>query len=114
MPLALKDLVLKPGRDRAVRLYHPWVFSGAVQKLPKAETGDIIRIVDAEGKALGMGFFDSKSQIVARIFHFGEAVEASHSFWKEKITRALALRKELVATPETNTYRLIHLSLIHI
>ena len=30
MPLALKDLVLKPGRDRAVRLYHPWVFSGAV------------------------------------------------------------------------------------
>jgi 23S rRNA (cytosine1962-C5)-methyltransferase len=108
MPLALKDLVLKPGRDRAVRLYHPWVFSGAVQKLPKAETGDIIRIVDAEGKALGMGFFDSKSQIVARIFHFGEAVEASHSFWKEKITKALALRKELVATPETNTYRLIH------
>ncbi|HMW75912.1 MAG TPA: hypothetical protein PKD40_09655, partial [Saprospiraceae bacterium] len=80
-------LVLKSGRDRSVINRHPWIFSGAVKELPKANTGNIIRVTDNQHTLLGYGFFDPKSQITCRIFEFTKEERSfDHTYWTEKLT----------------------------
>lgn len=103
-------LTLKKGRDKSIRNRHPWIFSGAVEKAENAQTGDIVVVADAKGEPLGFGFYDQKSQIVCRIFHFGAEPEDFENleYWKSKIENAFSLRRKLVLTDQTNCCRLIH------
>lgn len=101
-------LVLKPKRERSILLRHPWIFSGAIQKLPTAQDGDIIAINDSDNRLLGYGFFSPQNQITCRMFHFGtEENFESAEYWKGKISRAKELRMRLLP-PNTNCYRLLH------
>lgn len=105
----MKVLVLKPKKDRALIHRHPWIFSGAVAQLPDAGNGDIVEVRSAEGKTLGFGFFSPMSQIVCRIFEFDvQHTEFDAAYWKQKIERALSIRKRLIDTSTTNCYRLLH------
>jgi 23S rRNA (cytosine1962-C5)-methyltransferase len=100
-----RSVILKEGRDKAVRNRHHWIFSGAVGRLPEFEPGDILPVRSAAGELLGHAYFNPRSAIVGRLLSFGEtppleAVEAS-------IDGALALRSRLLAD-ETNACRLIN------
>lgn len=103
-------LVLKPNRERAVLNRHPWIFSGAVQQLPKVPAGAWVLIRDAQAKTLGTAWFDPNSQIVGRIFRFGpEESEPDAAFWRIRFQQAFALRKQFLPhADDTDTYRLIH------
>ncbi|MCU0450404.1 MAG: class I SAM-dependent rRNA methyltransferase [Bernardetiaceae bacterium] len=116
-------LQLLPKKERAVLHRHPWVFSGAVKKLPQAANGDIVEVQSAEGQTLAYGFFSPQSQIVCRLFEFmepawGQGMAASAAFfgqgqvgpdyWRGKIEHALALRRRLLDPATTNCYRLLH------
>ncbi|MDW8205074.1 MAG: hypothetical protein RMJ87_08610 [Cytophagales bacterium] len=70
-------LQLQPKKERAVLLRHPWIFSGAVKKLPKAANGDIVEVRTAEGQTLAWGFFSPESQIVCRLFAFAAGMNAT-------------------------------------
>ena len=40
----MKSLLLRPGRDRSLRLHHPWVFSGSIAQVQgKVEPGETVR-----------------------------------------------------------------------
>jgi 23S rRNA (cytosine1962-C5)-methyltransferase len=107
-------LVLKEGREKSVLQRHPWVFSGAVQKMPKkANSGEIIQVQDARGRAVGYAFYDPSSQISARLFAFTQTahdptLHIDEYFWEEKIQRAFDLRKQYLNFKTTNAYRLLH------
>jgi 23S rRNA (cytosine1962-C5)-methyltransferase len=105
-----QQIVLKSGRDRSLRNRHPWVFSGAVKQWPEAENGEIVAVSDNQGQLLGYGFFSPKSQIVCRLFHFGEAPAAGFeaAFWRAKIELAIKLRSQLIDRQTTTCYRLLH------
>lgn len=106
----MKKLILKKGKERSFVHRHPWVFSGAVQQLPDSENGEIVQVCDHEQRVLGTGFFNPKSQIICRIFEFDQTEENFHNtdYWQQKISRALALRKRVLNSSNTNTYRLLH------
>lgn len=111
----LPVLQLQPKKERAILLRHPWIFSGAVKKLPRADNGDMVQVQDAEGKLLAYGFFSPQSQIVCRLFEFAfpqalppVAQSFGHSYWLEKLRRAQALRQSFVHAPHTDCYRLLH------
>ncbi|GAB4407732.1 MAG: class I SAM-dependent rRNA methyltransferase [Microscillaceae bacterium] len=105
----IPTLLLKPEREKSVRQQHPWIFSGAVARLPQAENGDIVAVCQADGRFLGYGFFDPESQIVVRLFAFGkEPFALGEAFWQEKIARAFQLRQSLRRPNHTNAYRLLH------
>ena len=106
----IATLVLKSGRDRALLNRHPWIFSGAVKTLPKAEDGDIVRVSDNHDKTLGFGYFSPRSQIICRVFHFGATAEDFQSvhYWQQKFQAAWDIRQQLVAGEETTCFRLIH------
>lgn len=102
-------LVLKKGREKSLRRRHPWLFSGAVEKLSgKAGAGDTVDIRDASGKVLGRAAYSPKSQIRARVWTFDPSEEVDAAFFRRRIERALALREALPARRHTNALRLVH------
>jgi 23S rRNA (cytosine1962-C5)-methyltransferase len=105
----MQQLILKSGRDRSILLRHPWIFSGAVKNMPKAQNGDIIEVYDNDNKLLGYGFFSDQSQITVRMFEFtNQPLAISSTYWSRKIKTAFDLRKELLDQNHTNTFRLLH------
>ncbi len=105
----MQQLVLKSGRDRSLNNRHPWVFSGAVKEMPRAENGEIVQVVTNNNHLLGYGFFSTNSQITCRVFEFThEQLVTDSAFWAGKIKRAAQLRKLFINHTHTNIYRLIH------
>lgn len=102
-------LVLKSGREKSLRRRHPWIFSGAVDKLVgKPAAGDTVEITDAGGKPLALAAFSPTSQIRARVWTFDASSSIDSSFFRKRIEAALALREALPAAKHTNALRLVH------
>jgi 23S rRNA (cytosine1962-C5)-methyltransferase len=95
-----KDLV------RHLRAGHPWVFRKAIEKAPKGlEAGAIVDVVE-DGRFVARGYFDPHSAISVRILTRESAEAIDEAFWRNRIRRALALRRELVRG--TTGMRLVH------
>lgn len=102
-----KTIILKPGKEKAVRNRHHWIFSGAVQQYPTFSDGDILTVRSSSGDLLGSAYFNRKSGIVGRMVAFDntpplEAIQNS-------LDAALAMRGVLFNNPKiTNAYRLVN------
>ncbi|MDX2301601.1 MAG: class I SAM-dependent rRNA methyltransferase [Microscillaceae bacterium] len=102
-------LELKSGREKSLLKQHPWVFSGAVERLPDAQNGDMIQIHNHQGKLMGYGFYSPQSQITARIFEFTQQpLILDKSYWMLKIQKSYQIRQAYVQKADTNAYRLLH------
>lgn len=103
-------LVLKPGHVQPVWSGHPWVYAQAVARVEGGATpGDEVEVLDPRGAFLGRGFYSPRSALVTRILVRDRQTVIDGAFFRERITRALALRKELhLPGPDTNAYRLVH------
>jgi len=105
----LKKVILKPAKDKSVKRFHPWVFSGAIKTVdPHSKDGEIVDVFSNKGKYLGTGHFQEGS-ISIRLFEFNQQ-PINDSYWKEKLLKALTLRIKigLVDANETNIFRLVH------
>jgi len=102
------DVILKKGKEKAVLHSHPWVFSGAIERVKgKAENGDIVRLLDAKGGFMAYGFYNDQSRVALRLLEWDETVEVDESWFREKVTLAVESRSNLLADGTTNTCRLI-------
>ncbi|MFT4032880.1 MAG: class I SAM-dependent rRNA methyltransferase [Siphonobacter sp.] len=102
----LAEIILKPGKDAPLRRFHPWVFSGAIDKtLGKPKDGDVVNVLDHQKNYLATGHFHEGS-ITVKLFAF-QPVTPDASFWHEKLEKALRVRQALQFTT-TNCYRLVH------
>jgi 23S rRNA (cytosine1962-C5)-methyltransferase len=72
------------------------------------EDGEIVGLVSAEGEWLGRGYLNRASQITLRLLTWQRDEAIDETFWRRRISRALALRHQLLARQQTTTYRLIH------
>jgi 23S rRNA (cytosine1962-C5)-methyltransferase len=105
----MTSLVLKKGREKSLKRRHPWLFSGAIEKVVgKPGPGDTVEIQDSSGQAMGRAAYSPKSQIRARVWTFDAQVEVDAGFFRARIERALALRETLPARRHTNALRLVH------
>ena len=102
-------IVLRKGREKSLRRRHPWVFSGAIDKVTgKPGAGDTVEIKDSSGKPLARAAYSPKSQIRARVWTFDPTEEVDAAFFRQRIMRALALREALPAERHSNALRLVH------
>lgn len=104
--LSKKGVVLKPGKDKAIRHRHHWIFSGAVQSLPPFEDGEIIPVYSADGHLLGSGYFNRKSGIIGRMVAFDVAPPLEKL--EERLEAALTLRQQWFDPKQTTAYRLVN------
>ncbi len=102
-------ITLKRGKEDSLRRFHPWVFSGAVARMPEGiEEGDVVEVRASDGDLLGIGHYQIGS-IVVRMLEFGRTRAIDHEFFAERLTAAFELRKALnLIRPDNNAYRLVH------
>lgn len=107
-------VILKKGREQSLSRYHRWIFSRAIAEvLPMAELGDMVSIVNAQGKYLATGTWEG-GNIAVRILEFGAPIIDEASFFREKLQKALYLRLQLrlyrpALDTNTNTiFRLVY------
>ncbi len=107
-------VILKPGHVRPVYSGHPWVFQQAVARVEGgAVAGDEVEVVDPQGNALGRGLYSPKSAIPVRIFTRSAGVKIDGELFRDRLRRALALRRSLdlpggPAGRETTAFRAVH------
>ncbi len=102
----MESVILKPGKDKAVRNRHHWIFSGAVRSLPEFENGSLLPVASAEGEPLGHAYFNRKSSIIGRMVSFGS--EDPRDALRRRVREALVMRRRYFDRKTTNAYRIIN------
>lgn len=97
-------MILKKDREKAVLNKHPWIFSGAVFKMPEVEDGEIVDIYSFDKKFLAKGFIHTKNSIAARIITFSK--EDALQALSKSLEQSIANRGHLIH--RTNAYRLVN------
>ena len=100
---------LRHGKAESLKRFHPWIFSGAIQRMPDNLTeGQIVRIIDHKGDFLAIGHYQIGS-IAIRVLSFVER-KIDNEFWKERLSEAFNMRCSigLVEREDNTTLRLVH------
>jgi 23S rRNA (cytosine1962-C5)-methyltransferase len=103
----IKRLILKKGREKPLRQKHPWIFSGAVERVEGSPiSGDTVEVRSFGGEFLAWAAFSPESQITARIWGWHQEQEISPEFLRLKIHQAVDYRNQIGYTYPMK--RLIH------
>lgn len=99
---------LRRGKEESLLRFHPWVFSGAIDKLPdNLDEGDKVTVADSRGNLIGTGHYQIGS-ITVRMLDFADTV-IDKAFYASRLSQALALRRALgVIRPDNTAFRLVH------
>ena len=105
----MKTLVLKAGRDKSLKRHHPWIFSGAIERVDgNPDSGETMLVKSAEGATLALAAYSPQSQIRARVWSFDPGVSIKKGFFEATIKKAVQLRAALPSARHTNAMRLVH------
>jgi 23S rRNA (cytosine1962-C5)-methyltransferase len=105
---AMFDVILKKGKEKAVLQRHPWVFSGAIERVKGSpDNGDIVRLLNTKGEFMAYGFFNDQSRVALRLLEWDENIAIDDAWFRNKVAVAVAGRTDLLADGNTNTCRLI-------
>ena len=104
-----KAVILKRGKEESLLRQHPWIFSGAIQRIiGKPEEGDIVTVYTNDNKFIARGHIQVGSIAVRVLTFIDEPI--NHEFWKRRIAAAYEMRRSIgIACREDNdTFRLLH------
>ena len=104
----MKSLHLKAGRDKSLKRRHPWIFSGAVEKVDGAPASGETVLVKSAGQPVAVAAWSPQSQICARVWSFDAGVRIERSFFEATLKKAIQLRNSLPVVHHTNALRLVH------
>jgi 23S rRNA (cytosine1962-C5)-methyltransferase len=105
----INEVVLKPGRDKTARQFHPWIFSGAIAKTAGSlKPGEIVRVLDNKGEFVAYGYFNSSSQIRVRLLEWDEETAVDDTWWYSRLQEAISRRENLFHNNKIDAYRLVY------
>ena len=107
----MEKIILKSGREKSLKRRHPWVFSGAVQRVEgQPGMGDSVIVESSKGEVLGLAAFSPHSSIRARMWVYGECDDIILTdLIKEKMRIAIYNRMgNHLFNSSNNAIRLIH------
>lgn len=106
------QLIIAPGKEKALQRRHPWVFSGAVKRVVgEPQEGDLVDVVDAHGQWMAMGHYQNES-IICKVLTFDadEAALPIEEILRRRVHSAVNYRVTLgfFGNEQTNVFRLVH------
>lgn len=102
-------LILKAGREKSLLKRHPWIFSGAVERVEGSPAqGETVEVCALGGQFLARAAYSPKSQIRARVWSFKPDEAVDKSFLRKKIIESLERRKQIRLLSENGAARLIY------
>ncbi|MGN7203641.1 class I SAM-dependent rRNA methyltransferase [Pedobacter sp. SAFR-022] len=102
------EVILKKGKEKAALQRHPWIFSGALDRIKGSPAnGEVVRVLAADKAFLAYGYFNEKSRVAVRMLEWDEAKTIDRGWYQQKIRTAIASRAHVLQHGDTNTCRLV-------
>jgi len=99
---------LKKGRDKPIRMGHPWIFSGAIRRVEGEGTpGEACEVLSSTGDVIGSGYYNPASAIRVRMLCLGKN-RFTMKMLLHRVDRAIEHRRALGIGADTTAYRLIN------
>jgi len=93
---------------RMVELGHPWIIADAfTKKWPAGNPGDLVDLIDQQGRYLATALLDPAERIVARIIS-REPLRLDLAWLKGRLESAIRLRRLHGNLGDTDAYRLVN------
>ena len=105
------QIYLRRGKEESLLRRHPWIFSGAIERVKsegELREGEIVDVFTRSGEFIARGHYQIGS-IAVRVLSFNQQ-EINHDFWVKRLSAAYQMRKDLGLdyTPEHSSFRLVH------
>ena len=97
----MDEVYLKKGKGESLKRFHPWVFSGAVEKIVtdgNLKEGDVVEVYSSQREFMGVGHYQVGS-IAVRILSFTRC-KIDFDFWRNALMQALLMRRKLGLAPQ--------------
>ena len=92
----LPTVRLKAGREKSLRRRHPWVFSGAIERVEgEPDPGATVRVASNGGEFLAYAAYSPQSQIRLRAWTFSERDAIDATFFEQRLSAAIETRRTL-------------------
>lgn len=103
----MTDIILKKGKEKAALLRHPWIFSGAIERIKgKPVNGEVVAVRAASQEFLAYAYFNDRSRVALRLIEWDENRIVDREWYAKKLGQAVAARAHLLDA-DTNTCRLV-------
>lgn len=105
-------IYLRRGKEESLLRRHPWIFSGAIERVEckdEIKEGEIVEVYTKAGDFIARGHYQIGS-IAVRVLTFEKDEKIDQEWWNKRIAIAHDVRRSLSLTEneKTNCYRLIH------
>lgn len=103
----MKKVFLKKDREKLWLNGHPWIYSGAVDKIEQnIIPGSIVEVFNHKNEFIGYGHYNKNSKIIVRMLEHDKNISIDANWYNQKIKQAYELRMGL--NIDSNAFRLIH------
>jgi 23S rRNA (cytosine1962-C5)-methyltransferase len=104
----MAEVRLNARREKSVRHRHPWLYSGAIERVTgEPRPGDIVDVIDSRGVFLGRGYCNEASRIMVRMLTWDDT-PVDDALWNARVRSSVRRRDSILAGGLTNSCRLIH------
>lgn len=101
------DVILKKGKEKAAVLRHPWIFSGALDKVKGSpKNGEVVAVRSADKEFLAYAYYNDQSRVALRLLEWDENTTIDAAWYAQKLKSAIHSRSH-VLNEDTNTCRLV-------
>ena len=106
------QIFLRRGKEESLLRRHPWIFSGAIERVKsegEIKEGEVVDVFTKSGEFIARGHYQIGS-IAVRVLTFEQEEEIDQQWWNNRIAVAYDVRRTLDLTDNeaTNCYRLVH------
>lgn len=100
---------VKEGKEKQLVKHHPWVFSGAIDKVePEFEKGDWAEITSSKGTFIAYGWYDERSHILLHLLSWDKNEKVGDAFVRNLVKESILRRRPYFSSSDTTAFRLIH------
>ncbi|WP_025683126.1 class I SAM-dependent rRNA methyltransferase [Paenibacillus maysiensis] len=103
----MPSVILERSRKKRLEHAHPWVFKNEIAKVEgEPEAGDLVNIVNHQGRYLATGYYNPASQITVRVMSYEPLEAMDQSFFARRFRDCLEHRERFVTGGDA--YRLVY------
>ena len=100
----MNSVILKKGREKNLLQRHPWIFSGAIERVEGSPgVGETVTVCSFDRKPLAQAAWSPQSQIAVRVWSFNPETMIDAAFFRTKLKNAFAARRNI----NSNAVRLV-------
>ena len=105
------QLIITPGKEKAILRRHPWIFSGAVKRVVgEPQDGDLVDVADSRGQWLATGHYQAGESIICKVLSF-DTSDIDEAFFRQRLQSAISYRERMGffnSVVSTDVFRLVH------